>query len=153
MVSTPYTPDGFFVRIEKEPALILAIITASGLLLSSALLPFQTSVIYADESETNTDQGLSQKNVGSGDSINFNCGENSIGDSASILCESSPTGTGEPPTAGGESIVIVRNCVRSGVGQPSIICDIIASQEIVGAGRLQYFINSVPFCHSLMALE
>jgi hypothetical protein len=50
-----------------NPQLILAVITASGILLSSALLPFQTSEIYADESETNTDQGLSQKDVGSGD--------------------------------------------------------------------------------------
>jgi hypothetical protein len=31
-----------------------------------------------DESETNTEQGLKQKNVGSGESTNFNCGENSI---------------------------------------------------------------------------
>lgn len=31
-----------------------------------------------DESETNTEQKLKQKNVGSGASTNFNCGENSI---------------------------------------------------------------------------
>jgi hypothetical protein len=31
-----------------------------------------------DESETNTEQKLKQKNVGSGKSTNFNCGENSI---------------------------------------------------------------------------
>jgi hypothetical protein len=31
-----------------------------------------------DESETNTVQKLKQENVGSGESTNFNCGENSI---------------------------------------------------------------------------
>ena len=31
-----------------------------------------------DESETNTGQEIKQKNVGSGESTNFNCGENSI---------------------------------------------------------------------------
>ena len=39
-----------------------------------------TSLAFAvgDESETNTDQKLAQKNVGSGESTNFNCGENNI---------------------------------------------------------------------------
>jgi Ni/Co efflux regulator RcnB len=31
-----------------------------------------------DESKTSTDQSVKQKNVGSGDSVNFNCGENLI---------------------------------------------------------------------------
>jgi curli biogenesis system outer membrane secretion channel CsgG len=31
-----------------------------------------------DESETNTEQKLKQKNVGSSESTNFNCGENNI---------------------------------------------------------------------------
>jgi hypothetical protein len=31
-----------------------------------------------DESETNTDQSVKQKNTGSGDSANFNCGQNLI---------------------------------------------------------------------------
>ena len=31
-----------------------------------------------DESETSTDQSVKQKNVGSGDSTNFNCGQNLI---------------------------------------------------------------------------
>ena len=37
-----------------------------------------TPSAFADESETNTEQKLAQKNVGSGKSTNFNCGENSI---------------------------------------------------------------------------
>ena len=34
--------------------------------------------VYADESETSTDQSVKQKNIGSGDSLNFNCGQNLI---------------------------------------------------------------------------
>lgn len=34
--------------------------------------------VYADETETSTDQSLAQKNVGSGDAANFNCAENLI---------------------------------------------------------------------------
>jgi hypothetical protein len=37
-----------------------------------------TPLAFADESETNTEQKLAQSNVGSGESTNFNCGENSI---------------------------------------------------------------------------
>jgi hypothetical protein len=47
----------------------------------AAVLPglFATSPLaYADESETNTDQSAKQKNAGSGDSANFNCGQNLI---------------------------------------------------------------------------
>jgi hypothetical protein len=84
-----------------NPQLILAVITASGILLSSALLPFQTSEIYADESETNTDQGLSQKNAGSGDSTSINCGHNSIDNIANTLVcrEVSPPPPTSPPTS------------------------------------------------------
>ena len=32
--------------------------------------------MYADDTETSTDQSVRQKNVGSGDSANFNCAEN-----------------------------------------------------------------------------
>jgi hypothetical protein len=39
-----------------------------------------------DESETNTEQELKQKNVGSGDSTNNNCGENLIKASGDIEC-------------------------------------------------------------------
>ena len=134
-----------------NPLLILAIITASGILLSSALVPFQTSEIYADESETNTDQGLSQKNVGSGDSINFNCGKNSIGDSASILCESlstgTETGTGQPPIGGYIDSITVRNCVpdHSSSGVPMMNCEIIAPQ-LFTPGRASCIWTFTPYC-------
>ena len=58
---------------------------AIGVVFAAALVAgvFATSPLaYAydggDESETNTEQALKQKNVGSGESTNFNCGENSI---------------------------------------------------------------------------
>jgi hypothetical protein len=38
-----------------------------------------------DTSETNTEQNLKQKNVGSGDSTNINCGTNNIDTTASAL--------------------------------------------------------------------
>ena len=42
---------------------------------------------YADESETSTEQELKQKNVGSGESTNDNCGTNSIdGGLALTIC-------------------------------------------------------------------
>ena len=58
---------------------IAAIVTAAALTGLFATSP----LAYAedrggDESETSTDQSVKQKNTGSGDSANFNCGENLI---------------------------------------------------------------------------
>jgi hypothetical protein len=53
---------------------VIAAILAVGALVSYAL-PTQ---VFADESETSTEQALKQENVGSGESTNFNCGENNI---------------------------------------------------------------------------
>jgi hypothetical protein len=47
-----------------------------------------------DESETNTEQSIAQKNVGSGESTNINCGENSI-DALLVAC--SRGGGGDAP--------------------------------------------------------
>jgi hypothetical protein len=38
-----------------------------------------------DESETNTEQSIKQKNVGSGESTQFNCGRNNINEEASPI--------------------------------------------------------------------
>jgi hypothetical protein len=54
---------------------IAAILTAAALTGILSTLPM---TVYADESETSTDQSVKQKNVGSGDSLNFNCGQNLI---------------------------------------------------------------------------
>jgi hypothetical protein len=58
---------------------IAAIVTAAALTGLFATSP----LAYAedrggDESKTSTDQSVKQKNTGSGDSANFNCGENLI---------------------------------------------------------------------------
>jgi hypothetical protein len=49
------------------------------------LFPFQLNNNYADESETNTEQGLAQKNDGSGDSTNSNCAHNMIDISTNVI--------------------------------------------------------------------
>ena len=54
-------------------AVILTAATLTGIFSTSAF-----AYDGGDESETNTQQVLKQKNVGSGESTNFNCGENSI---------------------------------------------------------------------------
>ena len=41
---------------------------------------------FADESETETEQELKQKNVGSGESFNDNCGQNLIDSAAVTAC-------------------------------------------------------------------
>ena len=57
---------------------IAAIVTAAAL---TGIFSTTTMLAYAsdgDSSITNTDQHVKQKNTGSGDSANFNCGENLI---------------------------------------------------------------------------
>jgi uncharacterized low-complexity protein len=49
------------------------------ILTAAALSVIATPLAYAqDTSETSTDQSVKQKNTGSGESTNFNCGENLI---------------------------------------------------------------------------
>ena len=56
---------------------IAAILTAAAL---TGILSTAPMTVYADsdESETSTDQTVKQKNTGSDDSLNFNCGQNLI---------------------------------------------------------------------------
>ena len=54
-------------------AAVLAATVMTGIFANSPL-----AYAEGDESETNTEQALKQKNVGSGESTNFNCGENNI---------------------------------------------------------------------------
>jgi hypothetical protein len=54
---------------------IAAILTAAAL---TGILSTAPMTVYADETETSTDQSVKQKNVGSGDSLNSNCGQNLI---------------------------------------------------------------------------
>jgi hypothetical protein len=79
--------------------LIFALVVASGILLSSMLLPFQLPRVSADSSDANTDQDLKQKNTGSGDSDNFNCGENLIDSTVSVICLAESPPPPPPETA------------------------------------------------------
>jgi hypothetical protein len=49
----------------------------AAILAAAALSVIATPLAFAqDTSETSTGQDVKQKNVGSGDSVNFNCGQN-----------------------------------------------------------------------------
>ena len=54
---------------------IAAILTAAAL---TGILLTAPMTVYADETETSTEQSVRQKNTGGGDSLNFNCGQNLI---------------------------------------------------------------------------
>jgi hypothetical protein len=75
------------------------------ILMAAALtgLVTTTPLAYADESETSTEQELKQKNVGSGESTNDNCGTNSIDDfiAATVCGEIEVGDDGLTPTDGG----------------------------------------------------
>jgi anionic cell wall polymer biosynthesis LytR-Cps2A-Psr (LCP) family protein len=67
-------------------------ITIATVLMAAALTGIFSTSVYAteggDESETNTEQSIKQKNVGSGESTNNNCALNSIdaGAAATVAC-------------------------------------------------------------------
>jgi hypothetical protein len=57
---------------------IAGIVTAAALTGIFSTTPMAAYASDGDISETNTDQDLKQKNTGTGDSTNFNCGQNLI---------------------------------------------------------------------------
>jgi hypothetical protein len=65
------------VHMNQKLLAIAAIVTAAALtgLFATSPLAYASD---GDSSETNTDQDLKQKNTGTGDSTNFNCGQNLI---------------------------------------------------------------------------
>ena len=67
------------VQMNQKMLAIAAIVTAAAL---TGIFSTTPLAAYAggdgDSSETSTDQSVKQKNTGSGDSANFNCGENLI---------------------------------------------------------------------------
>ena len=108
--------------------LVIAIFVSFGILLSSTLLPFQIRALYADESETNTEQELNQENIGSGEAFTANCGKNSIDSSSVVACESPPPGPGGSPTGpggppGGAIALTVEDCLE--LSSESFRCNII----------------------------
>jgi uncharacterized membrane protein len=58
----------------KKSIAMTAVLAASIL----SVVAISTPMAFADESETETEQEIKQKNVGSGESVNDNCGQNLI---------------------------------------------------------------------------
>jgi hypothetical protein len=92
----------------KSKALLLTLTTIlTGLSINGLLQPTQRAHSQQDYdeyliTETNNEQKLNQKNIGSGSSTNINCGTNLVDSSQQITCPSVPGGT---PTNGDESPV------------------------------------------------
>jgi hypothetical protein len=66
------------VHMNQKMLTIAAIVTAAALTGIFSTTPMAAYAGDGDSSETSTDQSVKQKNTGSGDSANFNCGENLI---------------------------------------------------------------------------
>ena len=66
-------------------AAVLAATLLTGIFSATPMAAYAGS--DGDESETNTEQNLKQKNVGSGESTNFNCGQNLINSQTEQECE------------------------------------------------------------------
>jgi hypothetical protein len=75
---------------------LLTVIAVAGVI---ALLPLSPLPLSAssdsDDSETNSEQRLGQKNLGSGESSDFNCDENMITSASGVDCI--PSGPAPPP--------------------------------------------------------
>jgi hypothetical protein len=69
---------------------------AAVLMAAALTATFATPLVYADESETNTDQEVKQKNTGSGNSNNNNCAENSIDSGGQGGSPNDCTGNNQP---------------------------------------------------------
>ena len=55
-----------------------SMLPVAAIMAAAALIGILSTAAYADETEASTDQSVKQKNTGSGDSLNFNCGQNLI---------------------------------------------------------------------------
>jgi hypothetical protein len=78
----------------KKSIAITAVLAASVLSVIAMTTPF-ADASRGDSSETETEQELKQKNVGSGESVNDNCGQNLI-DSAAVQGCATVTVAGPP---------------------------------------------------------
>jgi hypothetical protein len=68
------------LSVMKKTLAIATVLMAAGIFSTSAY-----AVDGGDESETNTEQEIKQKNVGSGESTNNNCALNSIDSAAATV--------------------------------------------------------------------
>jgi hypothetical protein len=64
--------------MDQRMAAIAAIVTSAAFTGLFSTSPMAAYADDGDKSETNTDQAIKQKNVGSGDSVNINCAQNLI---------------------------------------------------------------------------
>jgi hypothetical protein len=113
-------------RITLAIIVVFSVITFS-------MIPFQQQIwqntfAQGDESETNAEQRLRQKNLGSGESDNFNCAENLI-TSASDSIECIPSGPA-PPTPPPPAIPFTIS--GEGLGFNTFICDGVSDDGAVG---------------------
>jgi hypothetical protein len=99
----------------------LTVLVVAIIIVLSPLSPLPVSASSdSDESDTNTEQRLQQKNLGSGESDNFNCDENMITSASGVDCiPSGPAAPTPPPPTGAFTISgqggIVFTC---GLGEP-----------------------------------
>ena len=72
--------------MNQKTIAIAAVLVAAALMTVVSTAPMAAFAEFkgGDESETNTEQDLKQKNVGSGDSTNINCGTNNIDTTGSL---------------------------------------------------------------------
>jgi hypothetical protein len=73
--------------MNQKSIAIAAVLMAAALTAIVSTTPMAAFAEFkgGDESETNTEQDLKQKNVGSGSSTNINCGTNNIDTLAPVL--------------------------------------------------------------------
>jgi hypothetical protein len=105
---------------------LLAVLVIGVIALPSLSSPLPISA-SSDESETNAEQRLGQKNVGSGDSTNFNCGANAFKGVPSSLsfCQIGEPEDAEPePEDAQLSVTKTVTCVSiSGIPDDDAVCN------------------------------
>jgi hypothetical protein len=121
--------------------LLILTVMLTSLSITSILQPPQAAHSQTDYeeyliTETNTEQKLNQKNIGSGSSTNINCGANIVGTNLAepITCPSIP---GEPPTSNEDfTTATVSRTVRiepgSSIGTAEVSCP--EGTEVTGGG-------------------
>jgi hypothetical protein len=65
-----------------KKSIAMTVVLAASIL---SVVAITTPMAFADESETETEQELKQKNVGSGESTNFNCAQNLISSAGGLV--------------------------------------------------------------------
>ena len=102
----------------------VVVITFSANPLSLQQLPFQNVFAQDDESQTGIDQRLGQKNLGSGESNNFNCADNTLEGSPSSLSFCQIGEPEEEPEDTQLSVTKTMTCVSiSGNPDDDAVCD------------------------------